>query len=125
MQVSVEIPVEPEAISIARDVVARIMVDSTSPPERIEEVLLLTSEVVSHVIRRADPASEGSIGLLIDLSSDRLRVEVTDQLAGPDPRSPEAPRAEDAGGGWGLIFVAELSDRWGAEPDSIWFELNL
>jgi anti-sigma regulatory factor (Ser/Thr protein kinase) len=124
MRVSVEIPVEPEAISIARDVVARIMVDSTAPQERIEEVRLLTSEVVSHAIRRADPDSEGSIGLLIDVSSDRLRVEVTDQLAGPDPRSQAAPPG-DAGGGWGLIFVAELSDRWGAEPDSIWFELNL
>ena len=125
MRVSVEIPVEPEAISLARDVVARIMVDSTSPPERLEEVLLLTSEVVSHVVRRADPDLEGSIGLLIDVSSDRLRVEVTDQLVGSDPRSMEARPAKDAGGGWGLIFVAELSDRWGAEPDSIWFELNL
>jgi anti-sigma regulatory factor (Ser/Thr protein kinase) len=125
MQVSVEIPVEPEAMSIARDVVAQTMVDATAPQERIQEVLLLTSEVVSHAIRRADPDSEGSIGLLIDLTSDRLRVEVTDQLARPDPRSTEAASSGDAGGGWGLIFVAELSDRWGAEPDSIWFELNL
>jgi anti-sigma regulatory factor (Ser/Thr protein kinase) len=125
MRVSVEIPVEPEAMAIARDVVATIMVDATAPRERIEEVLLLTSEVVSHVIRRADPDSEGSIGLLIDLSSDRLRVEVTDPLAGSEPRSTESSPAKDAGGGWGLIFVAELSDLWGAEPDSIWFELNL
>ena len=110
-------------MSIARDIVAGTMVDSTAPQARIDEVLLLTSEVVSHAIRRADPDSDGSIGLLIDLSSDRLRVEVTDQL--PGPRSPEVPPASDAGGGWGLIFVAELSDRWGAEPDSIWFELNL
>lgn len=124
MRVSVEIPVEPEAISIARDVVARTMVDSTAPQERIEEARLLTSEVVSHAIRLAAD-SEGSIGLLIDVSSDRLRVEVTDQPAGSDPRSLEAPPAETTGGGWGLIFVAELSDRWGAEPDSIWFELNL
>jgi anti-sigma regulatory factor (Ser/Thr protein kinase) len=55
MRVSVEIPVEPEAMSIARDVVARTMVDSTAPQERIEEVLLLTSEAVSHAIRRTDP----------------------------------------------------------------------
>ena len=116
---------EPEALSVARDVVARVMVDSSTPQERIEDALLLTSRVVSHAIRRAEPDSEGSIGLLIDLSSDRLRVEVTDQRAGLDARSREAPPAEDAGGGWGLIFVAELSDRWGAEPDSIWFELNL
>jgi hypothetical protein len=112
-------------MSLARDVVARIMGDSTTPQERIEDALLLTSQVVSHAIRRAEPDSEGSIGLLIDLSSDRLRVEVSDQLVGPDARSREAPLPENAGGGWGLIFVAELSDRWGAEPDSIWFELNL
>ena len=126
MLMSVEIPVEPEAISLARDVVARLMVDSTAPQERVEEVLLLTTEVVSHAVR-LNPDSEGSIGLLLDVSSDRLRVEVTDQLAGPDPRSMPARSGGEANGdgGWGLIFVAEVSDRWGAEPDSIWFELAL
>ena len=124
MRMSVEIPVEPEATSLVRDVVTRMMVDSTAPQERVEDVLLLTTEVVSHAVR-LHPDSGGSIGLLLDVSSDRLRVEVTDQLGGPDPRSMPSRSGGEADGGWGLIFVAELSDRWGAEPDSIWFELAL
>jgi len=124
MRVSVEIPVEPEATSLARDVVARVMVDSTAPQERVEDALLLTTEVVSHAVR-SNPDSEGSIGLLLEVSSDRLRIEVTDQSGGPNPRSLLTRSGGEADGGWGLIFVAELSDRWGAEPDSIWFELAL
>ena len=100
------------------------MVDSTAPHERVEDALLLTTEVVSRAVRLSAD-SRGSIGLLLDVSSDRLRVEVTDQLGGPDPRSMPARSGGEADGGWGLIFVAELSDRWGAEPDSIWFELAL
>jgi anti-sigma regulatory factor (Ser/Thr protein kinase) len=125
MQVLVEIPVELEAIAFARDVVSRIVADSRASQERIEEARLLTSQVISDAMRRADPNSEGSIGLAIDVSSDRLRVEVTDQHAGAAPRHQGAHPAKDARGGWGFIFVAELSDRWGAEPDSVWFELSL
>jgi hypothetical protein len=125
VRVSVEIPVEPEASYMARDVVARTMADSSAPQDRVEEALLLTSEVVSRAIRLSNQDPESAIGLLIDVSSDRLRVEVTDRLVDPDLLSMPAPSNKEAGGGWGLIFVAELSDRWGAEADSIWFELNL
>ena len=123
MQVSVEIPVELQAIAIARDVVSRVVADSASSEERIEEARLLTSAVVTRAMRRAEPDAGGSIGLVVDVSSDRLRVEVTDQSPqlGPSPQGEPSEKE----GGWGLIFVAELSDSWGAEPDSVWFELSL
>lgn len=124
MQVSVEIPVELEAIAIARDVVSRIAGEAETSAERVEEARLLTSEVVSRAIRRAEPDAGGSIiRLAVEVSSDRLRVEVTDPRPGLDPSTPKEPVIDE--GGWGLLFVAELSDRWGAEPDSVWFELAL
>jgi hypothetical protein len=51
-----------------------------------------------------------------------LRVEVRDHGAG-------FVRPTDARdiGGWGLMFVERLSDRWGIEegaPTSVWFEID-
>lgn len=124
MQVSVEIPVELGAIAIVRDVVSRIVGDSGASEERIEEARLLTSEVVNHAMHLAEPEAGGSIRLIVDVSQELLRVEVTDQRPDIDPTPRDEPSAEKSGG-WGLIFVAELSDRWGVEPNSVWFELSL
>ena len=34
---------------------------------------------------------------------------------------------QDPRGGWGLILVGKLSDRWGidASPHTVWFEIDL
>ena len=100
-----------------------VVADSATSEEQIEKARLLTSAVVLRAMRRAEPDAGGSIGLVVDVSSDRLRVEVTDQSPqlGPSPQGEPSEKE----GGWGLIFVAELSDSWGAEPDSVWFELSL
>ena len=57
----------------------------------------------------------------------RLRVEVTDW--GPGfTRGARPSRPADAVGGWGLVLVERLADRWGVMRNSftrVWFEIDL
>lgn len=127
MQVSVQIPVELEAVGMARDVISRILRDSVIPPELIDDAQLLTSEIVTNVVRHARLDSTDSLGLSVDVSPDRLRVEVADGGPGFDQASLVEPSA-DAMAGWGLFLVGRLADRWGVardDPNVVWFELNL
>ena len=64
----------------------------------------------------------GVIALRIDLESDGLRVEVSDD--GNVALAP-SPTPGDHGG-WGLRIVEELADEWGVLKGStrVWFRLS-
>ncbi|WP_435608764.1 ATP-binding protein [Streptomyces sp. C10-9-1] len=81
----------------------------------------------------ANAATHGRVGgrnvrLAVQVSGDRLRVEVTDTRGGELPRpGPAAPEAES---GRGLLLVAAFADRWGVEQGpvprkTVWAELDL
>jgi two-component sensor histidine kinase len=86
--------------------------------DRLDEVKLLVSELVTNGVRH------GGVGepLTIDLRvNGEIRCVVTDHGPGP------AAREEFGGhGGWGLKLVERLARRWGivrsAEATQIWFE---
>ena len=126
MQVSLDVPVEAEAAAIAREVVARALVEVPVPEERIEDLRLLTSEIVTNAVRHAGLAQEDTIGVAVDVSERRVRVEVADDGPGFDPS--DLPESSERVGGWGLRLVRQLSDRWGVirnEPNLVWFEVSL
>lgn len=55
-----------------------------------------------------------------------LRVSVTDDGFGFEPDL-DAPPRERAMGGFGLVLVDRISDRWGVirdRPNVVWFELD-
>jgi serine/threonine-protein kinase RsbW len=127
MQVSLEVPAEAEAAAIAREVVARALVEVPVPEDRIEDLRLLTSEIVTNAVRHAGLAQEDTIGVAVDVSERRVRVEVVDDGPGFDPSDLPEPSPERVGG-WGLRLVKQLSDRWGVirnEPNLVWFEVSL
>lgn len=127
MQVSIEIPVEPEGVAVARDVVSRVVSDLKAAEQRIEDLRLLTSEVVTNALRHAGLRSGDSIAVAVDVSAERVRVEVADHGPGFDPTSLAEPSPETVGG-WGLLLVKQLADRWGVirnNPNFVWFELSL
>lgn len=127
MQVSIEIPVEPEGVAMARDVVSRVASDLAVAGRRLEDLRLLTSEVVTNALRHAGLGSGDSIAVAVEVSPDRVRVEVADRGPGFDPTSLEEPSSEKVGG-WGLMLVKQLADRWGVirnDPNLVWFELSL
>ena len=127
MQISVNIPVQPEAVAMARDAVVQAVVDQRSSAQRIDDLRLLTSEIVTNALRHAGMGSQDSLVVGVEISQDRVRVQVADHGQGFDPAGLEAPAA-DRVGGWGLVLVQQLADRWGVirnDPNFVWFELSL
>ena len=95
------------------------------PPDLIDDIRLLVSELVTNSYRHAEAGPEGSIDLRIEATAARVRVEVCDAGAGFDPGSlPAAGRAS----GWGLYLVRNIAGRWGVTGGSaccVWFEIDV
>jgi transcriptional regulator with XRE-family HTH domain len=105
----------------ARDALSFVGADI--PEEPLQTALLLASELVTNSVVHGPP-HPSTVGLLISVERNVLRVEVSDG-------SPHAatPKTRSEGGGLGLTFLAEMASRWGAGPDNginvTWFELDL
>ena len=94
--------------------------------DRAADLEILLSELVTNAVRHPDVGRDHSITVELFLYSDVLRVEVKD--AGVGFRPPHSPRIEErAVGGWGLLLVDRVSDRWGMSsepPNLVWSELD-
>ena len=115
----------PVAVADARRYV-RDRLDGLLTPDRLSEVELLTSELVTNAVRHAQLKEGDPIGLEIDVDTDTVHVAVVDGGTGFDFgklfEEPGDPR-----GGWGLSIVDKVSDRWGVDaspPHSVWFEID-
>lgn len=107
----------PEARHFAREVARG------SPPDVVDAIELMVSELVTNCVRHTDSGFD----LAIELSTEQIRVEVTDRGRGePGMRS---PRPSDPTGR-GLRIVDMLSTNWGHEKrpgggKTVWFTLTL
>ena len=95
---------------------------------RLDDIALLVSELVTNSVRHGGAGEDDRLELAALREGDRLRVEVTDW--GPGfTRDARPRRPPDAVGGWGLVLVERLADRWGVEHDGdatvVWFELSM
>jgi len=115
------LPANENAPKAARDALSFVGADI--PEEPLQAALLLASELVTNSVVHG-PASPSTVGLLISVERNVLRVEVSD--GSPHAATLRAP-SED--GGLGLTFVAEMASRWGSGRDDgvnvTWFELDL
>lgn len=116
-----------EAESVPRARHSLDTLSQTVPPQTLETVVLLVSELVTNAVLHAGTEPEEKIRLKVGSSARTVRVEVHDSgldfEAGP-ARKPD-PRQI---GGWGLYLVQTLSDRWGVEREKfvvVWFEMDL
>jgi len=93
--------------------------------ERLEDVKLMTDELVSNAVRHAQPDDDGTVGVRVDVLRDRVRVAVTDG----SPQFEWTTRASaELAGGFGLVLVDRMADRWGLSQDgrkAVWFEVDL
>jgi anti-sigma regulatory factor (Ser/Thr protein kinase) len=90
--------------------------------EESETVRLLLTELVTNSIRHATDTA-CPIEVHVRAGPGGVRVEVDDSGEGFDPR----PRTPGVGGGFGLLLVDRLADRWGVveeRPCRVWFELD-
>ena len=122
MTIRLDLPCEPGSVGLARDAVDQLAEHVSE--QRLGDLRLLISEVVTNAVRHAGMSEADSIHVEIADSAGRVRVEVSDQGKGftPKRRDPDIERP----GGWGLYLVEELADRWGVETGGrtlVWFEL--
>jgi anti-sigma regulatory factor (Ser/Thr protein kinase) len=91
------------------------------PPDVFDDGVLLTSELVTNSVKHAN--SEW-IEIEVTLTTDRLRVEVSDQS-----HATIRPRTPSVDGGWGLTLIGALATRWGVERltsgKTMWVEFDL
>jgi anti-sigma regulatory factor (Ser/Thr protein kinase) len=122
--ISVQLEAGPSAAAWARS--ALIPLEERVDEDRMADVRLLVSELVTNSVRHSDMPPPGSVGLEVSLDSDTIRVEVRDRGPGFEPRPRHAGQSK--AGGWGLFLVERLADRWGVMRNSftnVWFEIDL
>ncbi len=117
------IPGGPQAPERARH---RLQSHVTWLPEAAQkQLLLLTSELVTNAVRHGGSEESDRIGMAVWATNDGVGVEVTDAGPGFTPGQREEDVEEP--GGWGLVLVESMSDRWGVVRDQrthVWFELS-
>jgi serine phosphatase RsbU (regulator of sigma subunit)/anti-sigma regulatory factor (Ser/Thr protein kinase) len=117
----------PEAIGRARAALVQFVGDVIAP-ERLYDLQLLVSEVVTNSVRHGGARQGEHVDLRVALARDRVRLEVRDPGPGFDALvRPELPNT-DRGGGYGLYLVDLYADDWGVsgtEGTCVWFEVPL
>src|SRR2546425_5577979 len=73
------------------------------PPDRLQDLRLIVSELVANAVQHAGLDAEDRIRVKLEMSTDRVRVEVIDFGRGFAANQRD-PRPEEAGG-WGLVIV--------------------
>ncbi len=96
------------------------------PADVLSDLQLLVTEIVANSVRHGGVDEDGQIDLRVTLRDGTVRVEMRDTGIQADPRV----RTPDmsGGGGFGMVLVSRMSQRWGVdhEPNVVmWFELGL
>jgi anti-sigma regulatory factor (Ser/Thr protein kinase) len=117
-----DITLDPDPASVARARAAILDALHGLDEERLNTVRLLISELVTNALRHSDCGEPVEVHASWN---SKVRVEVIDRGAGfaPTPRT----KSLEEPGGFGLLLVGSLADRWGVETEdctTVWFELN-
>ena len=123
-EIDVRFSPEPKVVGTARHALDQLA--NLLAPEKLEDVRLVVSELVSNSIRHAGLSPNEQISLRVRVSAGSVSGRVCD--SGPGIEVPSKPRPRTSlNGGWGLPIVESISDRWGVEGNShvcVWFELD-
>ena len=118
--IDVEFESSPSAPARARGALDEI--EDQLSPERMRDVRLLVSELVTNAVRHAGGEA---VRLVVALTGTLLRIEVHDPGRGFELRPPSDDPLRASG--WGLVLVEELADRWGIDHHPrtrVWFEMD-
>jgi len=114
-----------KAAGHARRVLAERL-SAALPGPVLGDLQLLVTEIVANSVRHGGVGEDGEIDLRVGIRDGRVRVEMRDTGIQADPHL----RAPDlgGGGGFGMLLVSRMSERWGVDHDPnvvMWFELAL
>jgi anti-sigma regulatory factor (Ser/Thr protein kinase) len=118
------LPIAARAPSAARRLV-RCLGDCLDD-ERIENLELLVTELVTNAVRHAGLDDDGWVELELVVTDELVHVEVSDPGRGFDPTRSASRPGEARGSGWGLFLVDQLATRWGVHHDDctrVWFDI--
>lgn len=121
-------PGQPDQVGKARRFITDLLGEDWP---RIDDVLVLASEIASNAVRHTASGEDGQFDVSVAVFAAGLavRVAVADQGGASEPVM--ASSADDDGmpiGGRGLRIVDVLADRWGHRGDDlgrlVWFEVT-
>jgi anti-sigma regulatory factor (Ser/Thr protein kinase) len=123
---TIELTGGPEAVTAARHVIEQLAHDEQLP--RIEDLRLCVSELVTNSVLHGGCGPGDRVQLSVDQPDSCVRVEVCDKGPGWAQQTRSTSLDSDAAaGGWGLMLVGALADRWGVNGEDgtcVWFELE-
>ena len=123
-EIDLKLAPEPEVVTTARHALDQLA--NLLPPEKLEEVRLVVSELVTNSILHAGLSPKDQISLTVAISDGAVCGRVCDPGPGFEVSSEPRPR-RDLRGGWGLPIVETISDRWGVERNNhacVWFDID-
>lgn len=103
-------------------------VDSWVANQRLKDIELMVTELVTNSIRHASLEPVQEIQIVLERLPSVFRVEVHDAGPGFDPKQIDGRPDPSTPGGFGLFLVRQFSDRWGVSAESdfcVWFEVDL
>ena len=115
---------EPEVVTTARHALDQLA--GLLSAEKLEDVRLVVSELVTNSILHAELSPNDQISLTVTVLAGSVRGRVCDPGSGFEVLSEPSPRS-DMSGGWGLPIVEMISDRWGVQQNGcacVWFEID-
>jgi anti-sigma regulatory factor (Ser/Thr protein kinase) len=123
-EIDLSLDPKPEVVTTARHALDQLV--DLLPQEKLEDVRLVVSELVTNSILHAELSPDDQISLTVTVSAGSVRGRVCDPGSGFEAPSEPCPRP-DMRGGWGLPIVETISDRWGVERNNhacVWFEID-
>jgi anti-sigma regulatory factor (Ser/Thr protein kinase) len=90
-----------------------------------QPVRLLVTELVTNAVKHGGAGPDRTVQVRLESRSERVRVEVSDEGPGFEPRA--GRRIDPLEDGFGLALVDQLADRWGVHVDQgarVWFEID-
>ena len=95
-EIDLRLPPEPEVVTTARHALDQLT--NLLPPEKLEDVRLVVSELVTNSIRHAGLSPDERISLTVTVSAGSVRGRVCDPGPGFEVPSEPYPRADLRGG---------------------------
>jgi anti-sigma regulatory factor (Ser/Thr protein kinase) len=114
--IDVELRGGPDAPSQAREAIRGELAPHLTDEERFELELLVT-ELVTNAVRHGGMRGGRTVGLLLRVHEDLVRVEVRDEGPGFTPGRPAPRDLEHGGGGLGLVLLDRYAKDWGVDVD--------
>jgi anti-sigma regulatory factor (Ser/Thr protein kinase) len=118
-----ELPAVPESVPRARAALDELRENVGA--DRLEDLRLVVSELVTNSIRHAGLENADSIDLRVEPLREAIRVQIHDR--GPGFETPMSPTSMYQESGWGLYLVSRIAERWGVSSDAsgttVWLEI--